>query len=67
MAFTDASTTEINEIMQQAWNAFYEYRKFSLQQRAAFMHAIAAELEAAGDALIQSAMQETNLPEARLR
>ena len=67
MAFTDATPVEIDKIMQQAWDAFHQYRKFSLKQRAAFMHAIAAELEATGDALIQTAMQETNLPEARLR
>ncbi len=65
--FNDSTTSEIETIMQQAWNAFHIYRKFSLQQRAAFMKAIAVELENCGDALIQTAMQETNLPEARLR
>lgn len=65
--FTDATINEIENVMQQAWNAFHIYRKFSLQQRAAFMKAIALELEKCGDALIQTAMQETNLPEARLR
>lgn len=53
--------------MQDAWSAFHIYRKCSLAQRAAFMKAIAVELEGCGDALIQTAMQETNLPEARLR
>lgn len=53
--------------MQDAWNAFHVYRRFSLKQRAAFMKAIAVELESCGDALIQTAMRETNLPEARLR
>lgn len=53
--------------MNAAWNAFHAYRKLSLKQRADFMRAIAKELEAAGDELIQTAMQETNLPEARLR
>ena len=52
MAFTDTSIVEIDKIMQQAWNAFHIYRKFPLKQRAAFMHAIADELENAGDALI---------------
>ncbi len=65
--FTNATAEEINAIMQQAWEAFHLYRKFSLNQRAAFMKAIAIELENCGDALIQTAMQETNLPEARLR
>ncbi len=63
----DATIQEINEVMTAAWKAFHEYRKLSLKQRAGFMRAIAKELEAAGDELIQTAMQETNLPEARLR
>ncbi len=65
--FNDNTPSEIEVIMQDAWNAFHIYRKFSLQQRAAFMKAIAVELENCADALIQTAMQETNLPEARLR
>ena len=65
--FSDSTPAEIEIIMQSAWNAFHVYRKFSLKQRAAFMKAIAVELENCGDALIQTAMRETNLPEARLR
>jgi len=65
--FKDATTSEINEVMQQAWAAFHAYRKLSLKQRADFMRVIAVELEACGDELIQTAMRETNLPEARLR
>ncbi len=65
--FANATTTEINEAMQNAWSAFQQYKKSSLQQRAMFMKAIATELENAGDDLIQTAMQETNLPEAKLR
>ena len=65
--FTDATIQEIENVMQQAWNAFHIYRKYSLKQRAAFMNAIATELENCGDELIHVAMNETNLPEARLR
>lgn len=65
--FKDATTGEINEVMQQSWTAFHIYRKMSLKQRADFMRAIAIELEACGDELIQTAMRETNLPEARMR
>lgn len=65
--FKDATTAEINELMKEAWSAFHIYRKFPLRQRAAFMKAIAVEMEACGDELIQTAMRETNLPEARLR
>ena len=65
--FKDATINEIDEVMQQSWKAFHAYRKLSLKQRADFMRAIAVELEACGDELIQTAMRETNLPEARLR
>jgi len=65
--FKDATIDEINEVMNRAWIAFHQYRKLSLKQRADFMKAIAVELEACGDTLIQTAMKETNLPEARLR
>ncbi len=65
--FNDSTYTEIETIMQDAWKAFHIYRKFSLNQRAAFMKAIAVEMENCGDELIHTAMQETNLPEARLR
>ena len=65
--FKDATIPEIENVMQQAWKAFYIYRKLSLKQRADFMRAIATGLEACGDELIQVAMSETNLPEARLR
>jgi 2,5-dioxopentanoate dehydrogenase len=65
--FKDASISEINDVMNKAWSAFLQYRKYSLKQRAAFMHSIARALENSGDELIQTAMQETNLPEARLK
>ena len=67
MEFTDASIEEVNEVMQRAWDAFTIYRKAPLKERARFMRAIAKELDSAGDELIQTAMQETNLPEARLK
>lgn len=67
MSFTDTSLTQIDQFMNDAWNAFHVYRKKTLKERATLMRAIAVELEACGDALIQTAMQETNLPEARLR
>lgn len=67
MNYTDFSNDEINALMQEAWNAFHVYRKLSLKQRAAFMKAIAFELENYEDTLITTAMNETNLPEVRLR
>jgi len=63
----DASLEEINRAMELAWNAFHLYRNTSLKQRADFMRAIAREIEALGDELLQVTGRETNLPEARLR
>ena len=65
--YNDSTIEEINEAMEKAWQAFLLYRKFSLKQRAGFMHAIAKELENLGDELLQTAHEETHLPEARLR
>lgn len=67
MKFQDASSQEIDKILEEAWQAFGEYRQTTLKRRADLMRAIAKGLEAAGDGLIQTAMKETNLPEARLR
>ena len=67
MNFKDATKEEIEDVMKKAWNAFHVYRKFSLKQRANFMKAIAVELQGLGDELIYTAMQETNLPETRLK
>jgi 2,5-dioxopentanoate dehydrogenase len=67
MNLADTPLHEIDAYMQEAWKAFHIYRKKSLKERAAFMRSIAVELENCGDTLIQTAMRETNLPEARLR
>jgi alpha-ketoglutaric semialdehyde dehydrogenase len=67
MEYKDATIEEIELTIQQAWAAFEIYRNFSLQQRAAFMRAIAAELDKAGDALLEAAAAETHLPVVRLR
>lgn len=63
----NASPQDIDKAVQQAWHAFHIYRNYSLKQRADFMRAIAKEMEAAGDELLHTAMEESHLPEARLR
>ncbi|MDE3185611.1 MAG: aldehyde dehydrogenase (NADP(+)) [Bacteroidota bacterium] len=65
--FTDATSEEINSAMKEAWLAFHQYRKLPLKSRADFMRAIGDELKNNEDELVQSAMKETNLPEARLK
>ncbi|MGB8193745.1 MAG: aldehyde dehydrogenase (NADP(+)) [Chitinophagaceae bacterium] len=67
MKFKDASAEDIDKAVQKAWQAFHIYRNYPLKQRADFMRAIAKEMESAADALVQIAMQESHLPEARLR
>lgn len=53
--------------MESSWKAFHLYRKMPLKKRAHFLRSIAKEIENLGDPLIHIAMQETNLPEARLK
>lgn len=64
--FQDATPDEINSVMKRAREAFYVYRKLSLKKRNTFMHQVAENLENSGNELIQAAMEETHLPEARL-
>ena len=65
--YRDASIEEINHLLQAAWQAFEQYRRCSLKERAHFMRTIAREIDALGDELLVTAGRETNLPEARLR
>src|SRR5580704_17804210 len=67
MPYKDATTAEINESLEKAWKAFLVYRRFPLSRRAGFMKTIASEIEKIGPLLVETAMRETNLPEARLQ
>jgi 2,5-dioxopentanoate dehydrogenase len=53
---------EINQILAQSSQAHKAYRHTSGKQKAAFLRAIAEEIEALGDVLIQTASRESNLP-----
>jgi alpha-ketoglutaric semialdehyde dehydrogenase len=65
--YKDTSTTEIDQLLTKSVAAFHHYKTSSLKQRADFMRAIAAEIEALGNELLETAMAETNLPLARLQ
>jgi NADP-dependent aldehyde dehydrogenase len=65
--FNDTPLQKIDEVLQKAWAAFHFYRKLSPGQRADFLRAIAHALENSSEELIKTAMQETHLPEARLK
>ena len=57
----------IHQIMERSWAAWQDFRMRPLSDRARLMREIAAGLEALGDGIIEIAMRETNLPEARLK
>ncbi|MEZ4943643.1 MAG: aldehyde dehydrogenase (NADP(+)) [Saprospiraceae bacterium] len=64
--FTLATEAEINRAAETAQEAFSGYRRKTAQQRAGFLRAIGEEILALGPALIERAMAETGLPQARL-
>ena len=64
--YKDNTTAEIESVLEKAVQAFHQYKKYSLKQRADFMRAIAVEIEALGDGLLTTANAETNLPLPRL-
>lgn len=66
MKFTDATVEEVNQALSNAQQAFPTYKKISGKKRALFLRAIADEIEALGQELVDTAMRETNLPEARI-
>lgn len=65
--FHEASEKEIWAAIEKAAVAFDEYRNTSAQQRAGFLDAIAEEITGLGDDLITRCMEESGLPEARLK
>jgi 2,5-dioxopentanoate dehydrogenase len=62
----DTGINSIDEVMNNALSAFIYYKKVLPEQKAIFLETIASEIEALGDALINTASEETNLPAARL-
>jgi len=65
--FTEASQVEIDEAVELATNAFKEFRTISGQRKAEFLNAIADEILALNDELIQVYCSETGLPEGRAK
>ncbi len=55
-----------NEALKLAEQAFEVYKKTTPAQRATLLRTIAAEIEALGDELLETASRESNLPLARL-
>ena len=66
MNYKDATVTEVDAALQGAQIAFQSYKNLSGKKKAEFLNAIADEIEALGQELVSTAMQETSLPEARI-
>ncbi len=64
--FYAATLGELAQAMQLAQEAFQQTKKTKPAQRAAFLRAIAEEIEALGDTLIQRACAESGLPTGRI-
>ncbi len=60
------SLPETALLMNNAKQAFHKFQAVPDSAKAEFLDCIALEIEALGDALLQTTMQETNLPLARL-
>lgn len=65
-SFAEPDAAAIAAACAAAAAAFDVYRETDLETRAAFLEAIASEIEAIGDVLIETAMAESGLPQARL-
>ncbi|SHF85662.1 NADP-dependent aldehyde dehydrogenase [Modicisalibacter ilicicola DSM 19980] len=65
-AYAGGSTAEVDQACQLAWEAFDVYRETSLEERAVFLETIASQIEAIGNDLVERAMTETGLPQARI-
>ena len=65
-AFGGASADHLEQACALAWQAFDSYRATSLEARAAFLEAIAANILALGDVLVERCVAESGLPRARI-
>lgn len=65
--FTEATSNEINEAVELATKAFKSFRHTSGRQKADFLNAIADEILALDEVLIQTYCSETGLPEGRAK
>ncbi|WP_447042780.1 aldehyde dehydrogenase (NADP(+)) [Vreelandella sp. H-I2] len=64
--YIGGSRAHVEQASSLAWEAFDTYRETSLEARATFLETIANEIEAIGSELIERAMEESGLPQARL-
>lgn len=65
--FIEANTAEINEAVALATSAYITYNQKSGKEKGAFLNAIADEILALDDVLIQTYCSESGLPEGRAK
>ncbi|MFD1771143.1 aldehyde dehydrogenase (NADP(+)) [Sphingobacterium suaedae] len=63
----EMSNEQIHDIASAAWNGYQYLQKLTVRERADLMYAIAEEIEALDEELINAAHRETALPLARLQ
>ncbi len=61
-----ADEVNVDEVMQNALDAFNQYKKISPANRASFLETVAGEIEKQRESLVKIANEESNLPLARL-
>ncbi|MCE2996502.1 MAG: aldehyde dehydrogenase (NADP(+)) [Cyclobacteriaceae bacterium] len=66
MEYIDTTLPEINAAVLRSQEAFMSYKNSDRKKKAMFLRAIADEIEALGNELVNTAMSETYLPEARI-
>ena len=65
--FYSAESETVEQAATLASQAFLIYSKKSSQERASFLNEIATQIESIGEPLVTRAMQETGLPEGRIK
>jgi len=65
-SFFDATSTDVEQAVQAAADAFATYRNTTALERAKFLEAIATEIENLGPQLVDAAMSESALPQMRI-
>ncbi len=66
IAGTDDETPSVEAATTAAAEAFAVYRATTPEQRGAFLDSVAAEIDADRDAIVEAAVSESGLPEARI-
>lgn len=66
-SFSVGGAAEVDRACRAAEEAFWSYGYSSAEERAAFLNAVADEIEARADAITEIGTQESGLPEARLQ